>query len=90
MKSPLIVKKQEVSKIEEKKYIKFISGFKHQADIKVLHYIVKQYFYKGMSNYEFSLPSWVFRDNFDDLSELEMFLRDHRFILQIMVERYWE
>ena len=91
MKSPLMVRKQEVSKIEERTYTKFCIGEVQGAKcVTAKQYLIKQYMYEGEDNTELRLPSWVFEDKFNDLSKLAIYLMEHRILLELLVERYWK
>lgn len=91
MKSPLMVRKQEVSKIEERTYTRFRIGEVQGAEcVTAKQYLIKQYMYEGEDNIERRLPSWVFEDKFNDLSDLAIYLMEHRFLLELLVERYWK
>ena len=91
MKSPLMVRKQEVSKIEECTYTRFRIGEVQGAEyITAKRYLIKQYMYVGEDNTELRLPFGVFEDKFNDLSDLAIYLMEHRFLLELLVERYWK
>ena len=83
--------KQEVSRINERTYTRFRIGEVQGAEcVAAKRYLIKQYMYVGEDNTELRLPSGVFEDKFYDVSDLAIYLMEHRFLLEHLVERYWK